>query len=710
MAFSRLCLGLTLLAILIGISLQQHDPLNDFCRRFGHQTTIIDHKLYIDGGLLNWNPLAQNPLNYTNTWLLYNDFTVDNQGMPQEYDNLTKGSNVPSVQGGVLWADPVNKLFYLYGGEYYQTSPDSFTLWSYDVVYNTWNATSSNNAQILRTSFGAGVADEANGMGYYYGGWLSNASVPAWGAAPMPTSNLIIYDMIKNYWTNNTGPDSIPRAEGVMVYLPVSDGGMLVYFGGLQFPYGPGNYTAAGTATGNVPDMRRRFCAGATWAQDRSSYNIYLYGGASMPPNTNGFDDVYILTLPSFTWIKWWPTTQGTAYPHHSLTCNVVNGAQMIVMGGTFPNYTACDAPSFYGLHNLNLGKQNAQDAQWYQFLPNVTSYSVPSEIIATIGGQASGGATMLAPASWGDRDLPTYFTRPYNAPTRTATRSIPASTTPNNTVSTTPTHSSKPFPTAAVAGGAAGGGVLLLICVAAIIFFCLRMRQMEAGAPNRDSNTIPGPENSKRTRPEFDEVPATPIAELATTSFVKPRPKYDDRYSPHLDAASPGPEQRRTYSYSNTPQGSPPLPLNGAPMPGFDPAYSQHPNPMSQGGPQPYYSSTSPSQPFQNYPYFPPPPPQQWPADEPTQQPYYPPPQTFQENSPTLSPPAQYHDPDYIYPSRQDYSPRNSPQHGRTHSGAQLAAPASPHAAGSYHSESPHPSPSEWSAAEGSDRGGRGR
>lgn len=51
-------------------------------------------------------------------------------------------------------------------------------------------------------------------------------------------------------------------------------------------------------ATGNVPDMRRRFCGGVAWAPDHSSYNIYLYGGAGLPPSTIGFDDVYILSLP----------------------------------------------------------------------------------------------------------------------------------------------------------------------------------------------------------------------------------------------------------------------------------------------------------------------------------------------------------------------------------------------------------------------------
>ncbi len=55
----------TVLALFAGYSWQQKDPLNDFCRRFGHQTTVIDQKLYIDGGQVNWNPISQNDQNYT---------------------------------------------------------------------------------------------------------------------------------------------------------------------------------------------------------------------------------------------------------------------------------------------------------------------------------------------------------------------------------------------------------------------------------------------------------------------------------------------------------------------------------------------------------------------------------------------------------------------------------------------------------------------
>ena len=60
------------------------------------------------------------------------------------------------------------------------------------------------------------------------------------------------------------------------------------------------------SATGDIPSERRRFCAGVTWTEDQSSYNIYLYGGLSVQTQGGpGFDDVYILTLPTFTWIKW---------------------------------------------------------------------------------------------------------------------------------------------------------------------------------------------------------------------------------------------------------------------------------------------------------------------------------------------------------------------------------------------------------------------
>ncbi|PLB51632.1 hypothetical protein P170DRAFT_422622 [Aspergillus steynii IBT 23096] len=514
MAFPRVLL-VTALALLVRVTAQQgKDPLKDFCRRFGHQTAVIDRKLYIDGGFVNYNPLDQNPENYTSTVprpvplpsdnrILYADFDVDNQGMPQAYANLSKPSKVPSVNGGILWPDTVNKLLYLYGGEFGDdaNSPDNFTLWMYDAIYNTWNATSDDETQngIKRASYGAGVAVQDRAVGYYYGGWLSNYSVPEWGDSPVALSHLLQYDMLKNTWTNSSGPDSVGRAEGVMLYVPASDTGMLVYFGGVTTPSENGTvrgqpmdeillYDIANSkwytqkATGQVPEQRRRFCAGVTWAEDRSSYNIYLYGGLGVPQGL-GFDDIYILSIPSFRWIKWYPLSPGKGFPHHSMSCDVVDGTQMIVMGGSFTNSTSCDVAPIYGMHNMDLGKQNAVKQNWAKFNPNLTSYKVPSEIISVIGGSPTGGARVKTPSDgFDDRDLQPYFERSYTPATRSPTRPIPSATSPADS-----DGSSRPV--GAIVGGVIGGVAGALI-IAGLVWFLLRRQRKKKEADAATTTT----------------------------------------------------------------------------------------------------------------------------------------------------------------------------------------------------------------------------
>lgn len=113
----------------------------------------------------------------------------------------------------------------------------------------------------------------------------------------------------------------------------------------------------------------------------------YLYGGAGFGANASGYDDVYILTMPSFQWIKWWPTQPGQGNPHNTLTCDVINQAQMLVIGGIFPDSDDCDAPDAWGTHNLNLGKTNDSYAMWAPFQPTLKEYFVPSEVVDLIGG-----------------------------------------------------------------------------------------------------------------------------------------------------------------------------------------------------------------------------------------------------------------------------------------------------------------------------------
>lgn len=160
--------------------------------------------------------------------------------MPKQYANLTKNASIPDVAGGVLWQDEINKVFWLYGGEF-SAAPSTFQLWGYDVILNQWNLTTPNlgsGSAINRVSYGAGVAVSESGIGYYYGGYLNNLTNPGWTAPQFATSNLLIYDMDANTISNYTGYDNIGRAEGSMVFIPASAAGMLIYFGGVYYPYG----------------------------------------------------------------------------------------------------------------------------------------------------------------------------------------------------------------------------------------------------------------------------------------------------------------------------------------------------------------------------------------------------------------------------------------------------------------------------------------
>lgn len=62
---------LLLFCYLIGVSLAQFDPIKDFCRRFGHQSAVVDDKLYVDGGLVNWKPYSETSANVSSAYLSY---------------------------------------------------------------------------------------------------------------------------------------------------------------------------------------------------------------------------------------------------------------------------------------------------------------------------------------------------------------------------------------------------------------------------------------------------------------------------------------------------------------------------------------------------------------------------------------------------------------------------------------------------------------
>lgn len=155
---------------------------------------------------------------------------------------------------------------------------------------------------------------------------------------------------------------------------------------------------------------------------------MYMFGGQDLDDTQTQYNDMWILSVPSFTWIEVdTDSTQSVPYARAGHTCNIWDG-QLIVVGGYVGDDISCDSPGVYVFNTSSLtwGTQftalsgtDAQDSsggvfaessnpfsqQLAQRGSNATSglegsygYTVPDEVVSAIGGGATGGATVTAP------------------------------------------------------------------------------------------------------------------------------------------------------------------------------------------------------------------------------------------------------------------------------------------------------------------------
>ncbi|KFY38591.1 hypothetical protein V494_04305, partial [Pseudogymnoascus sp. VKM F-4513 (FW-928)] len=134
-------------------------------------------------------------------------------------------------------------------------------------------------------------------------------------------------------------------------------------------------------------------CTVVASAPDGSSHNIYYYGGYDgISPSTPFNDEVWILSLPTFTWVK---AASGRAnHGRAGHRCVKPYPDQMVVLGG-FVSAGGTDYPCVDGnivqLFNLTslLWIDSYDPRAWYE-------YSVPAIVTSAI----SGATTKIANAS----------------------------------------------------------------------------------------------------------------------------------------------------------------------------------------------------------------------------------------------------------------------------------------------------------------------
>lgn len=353
---------------------------------------------------------------------------------------------------------------YLYGGEFSDnpvTPPVPYSMWSYDIASSTWNQAQNPQTSpgddsdgggqpVQNAAEGAGLTVPSLGRGYYFGGHLDVHTIAGWSIS---VARVYLTSLLEFTFPGHSNPSvsnnnqaagpsglyrnitqgglqdtaSFPeRADGVLVYVPGfgADGIILGLAGGNNDTFTQmniidvfdiANSTWYKQATsGPTPQIRVNPCAVAQSAPDGSSIQVYMYGGQNLVPAGSQiqFDDVWILTLPSFTWIKVDTTDQSVPPARAGHTCNSWN-AQMVVVGGYVGTQLECDTPGIYvfnlssltwqntysvleGANNLNQQKAQEKDPS---AMSGTYGYEVPEVVRSVIGGSALGGATVTTPA-----------------------------------------------------------------------------------------------------------------------------------------------------------------------------------------------------------------------------------------------------------------------------------------------------------------------
>ncbi|EME42672.1 hypothetical protein DOTSEDRAFT_73483 [Dothistroma septosporum NZE10] len=518
---------------------ERADSPTDVCFRWAGQSAVVNGTLYYYSGQSTSQPNQDQ-----NTWdndFLSIDLTKTWQISTPSLTGLPQPSGPPNVSLGTLWNS--HESLFLYGGEFQwkpPVSPTAFSTWEYNIASSSWVEHSdpvtsqgvsapSNDDPVQRAAEGAAVNVPSLGRGFYFGGHLDGYTTQDWSQSIARVYLQSLLEFTFPGYENDqvdalsgkkdAGSSGVyrnvtqgglqsragftQRADGLLVYVPGfgEQGILLALAGGTNESftqmnqinvYDIANSTWYNQATsGETPAIRVNPCSVIAAAPDGSSYNIYMFGGQNLIPagNQTQYNDMWILTLPSFTWIKVDQSGQSVPPGRSGHTCNIWDG-QMIMIGGyTGADSLTCESPGIY-VYDLSatswvnqftatsasgsgssdkaqadtLGDNpfNQQASQRYTSddpggLEGSYGYQVPQAVIDVVGGDKTGGATLTTPVN--------------TATSGPLATGKPITYTVTNADGSTTTSTSEPSSGSNNSGSSTNVGAIVAGCVAGFFF-----------------------------------------------------------------------------------------------------------------------------------------------------------------------------------------------------------------------------------------------
>ncbi|KIW31241.1 uncharacterized protein PV07_02905 [Cladophialophora immunda] len=503
------------------------------------RAALIRDNVYLEGGYMQtgiyvngtWNSLESST---SSEGFLYklsmHDAFDTTKANPAVFQSINEGPISNYYLDGYMFAD--YDEFYAYGGMYY-TSGDTITDRTvndplYDIPPDSNIVAGVPNVAYSPQS-GSFIKDITNGAGanapsenlsfYFSGKYNADGTAFSYFDPPKDYSPWLIKvdTSLQGHadWSREdlTLSDITLRSEGALVWIPASTQGLLIAIGGVVYPADLNGYLKTDNATditvaksfltefpvydigsstwstqklspgSAIPDgPLAQFCTVVASSADYSHHEIFVYGGwDSNGGLSNG--DVWILSVPSFTWIR--ANVDGTRRQGH--VCVSPYPDQMIVIGGTGDYGAGLDSNNSVDVFNLNdlswTGKYDPAVHDDYKPAPTVVSVISATP---TASGMSSQVSNWFAQAY--NKDLIRTWA-PYNATT---------TTTSTNTATNTPTPSPHHDRGWVVPVAVTIPVVVGVAFFAGLIFFCCRrarkdrqQKQEVSEANNRKSGIM---------------------------------------------------------------------------------------------------------------------------------------------------------------------------------------------------------------------------